>query len=435
MRTSTMGVLVVLALAIPGVGAAQPRPKLAIGTIRGDASRARRQILLQVCETYDCVAASKVTTSNRPDPQKLQAAGVAGYLGGAVTGEPKERRLVLSLTTPSSTASKPARTWRLRLASDGGLRAQALERLGTELDQALQGSGGIAVPSPAAPPQPPPPAARPSPALAPQPPPKPQPAAQVSEARSDAPAASAGRALRVAGEVGVWVTNRKLDWSGATPGVAGPLRTYDADAILAPTLRLELYPGAFMGASPLWSGIGVYARYAQSFGLKVTPPSGSTDGNHDGKLTRFELGAVWRLRPVSGSRFVVAPALGYRTLQVTTSPAIDGLPDTRPSGYELRVDTEVPVSPSIALLGGGGYTLWTAKKEIVGSYFGKGSAHGLELEAGASWSFHGPLSARALVEYQSISYTGLSEPRTDFGTASSAKDGYLGGRLMLRAEY
>jgi len=461
MRTVTMAVLATLVLAVPGVGRAQSGSKLAIGTIRGDASRVRRQILLQVCESYDCVAASRVITNNRPDPQKLQRAGVVGYLGGAVTGEPGERRLILSLTTPTSTARKPARIWRLRLTPDGRLRPQALDRFATELDEALRGAGAAA-PSPAAPPQraappppppppaakappprPPPPAAEPAPKPPPavaQPAPKPPPPAEPAKApkprrEEPSPRPSAEGRLRFAGEVGLWITNRKLSYSGAAAGADGSLRTYSASAIFVPSVRLELYPAAWAGAGRILSGIGVFADYGQSVGLKVKPPSGSSEGNHDGKLTAFDVGAVWRLQPTASSRFVLAPAVAYRSLQVTTSPAIAGLADTKPSGYELRLDAQLPVTPSLTLLGGGGYTLWTTKKELVGSVLGKGSAHGLALQAGAAYRLFGPLSLKAVFEYQSVSYSGLGQPKTTFGTASSASDSYLGGRIMLRAEY
>lgn len=451
MRTSAMVVLALLALAVPGAAGAQAGSRLAIGTIRGDASRVRRQILLQVCETYDCVAASRVTTSNRPDPAKLQRTGVAGYLGGAVTGEPGERRLILSLTTPTSTARKPARVWRLRLTPDGRIRPQALERFAAELDEALQGAGARQPPAPSAPPQrlpppqPPPPAAKPPPPPpaaepAPRPPPTVAQPAEKPKPRAQEPAPrppTAGGPLRVAGEVGLWITNRKLTYSGASnpPGTT-PLRTYDASAIFVPSLRLELYPAAFAGSDSLMAGLGLYVQYGQSIGLKVKPPSSSTAGDSTGKLTTLDLGAVWRLHPMAGSRFVLAPALGYRSLQVTTSPSIDGLPDTKPTGFELRVDTEIPATPSFAIVGGGGYTLWTSQKDLVkGGFFGKGSARGLELELGGAYRFYGPLSAKALVEYQSISYSGLKDPAAGLGSASSASDGYLGGRIMIRAEY
>jgi hypothetical protein len=458
MRTSTIGVLATLVLAIPGLGEAQSSSKLAIGTIRGDASRVRRQILLQLCESYQCVAASRVTTDSRPDPQKLQRAGVLGYLGGAVTGEPGERRLFLSLTTPTSTARKPARTWRLRLTPDGRLRPQALERFSMEIDEQLQGAAARPPPSAAAPPQrpqppPPPHTAKPPPpkppptaeTTPPPPPPKAASPARAAETPKPRPAEAPHRAapyhgpLRAAGEVGLWITNRKLSYSGVNNvGATTPLRTYDASAIFVPSLRAEVYPGAFMSANPMVAGIGMYAEYGHSIGLKVKPPSGTSGGNRSGALTTFDVGAVWRLQPISGSRFVIAPALGYRSLQVTTGGAkIDGLPDTRPSGFELRLDTEVPAGRALTILGGGGYTLWTSKKDLVGSdFFEKGSARGFELEAGAAYRFYGPLSAKAMFEYQSISYTGLKDPQTaGLGSASGAKDSYMGLRLMLRAEF
>jgi hypothetical protein len=245
--------------------------------------------------------------------------------------------------------------------------------------------------------------------------------------------------LRVAGELGVWLTNRKLSWSGATDGTDGPLRSYDANAIFVPSFRLELYPGAWGGARSLLAGIGGFVEYGQSVGLKVKPPSGSPEGNHAGRLTSLDLGALWRLHLISGSRFALAPALAYRSLQVTTSSkdgrTIPGVPDTRPSGFQLRLDAELPVTPSVLLLGGGGYTLWTSKKDVVGTFFGKGSARGYSLDAGASWRFMGPLSVKALVAYESVSYTGLGDPKPTYGTASGARDAYLGGRFMVRAEY
>ena len=61
MRILTLGVVASLAISAPGLSAAQARSKLAIGNIRGDASRVRRQLLLQLCSTYDCVAAGRLS--------------------------------------------------------------------------------------------------------------------------------------------------------------------------------------------------------------------------------------------------------------------------------------------------------------------------------------------------------------------------------------
>ena len=439
MGSSTIRVLALIALVAPSLAGAEP--KLSIGTIRGDASRVRRQLLLRLCDAYDCVAASPIVTNDRPDPRKMERRGVVGYLGGAVTGEPGERRLFLSLTTQTTTAARPARVWRLRLTPDGRLRPQALDRLATELDDAIHGAG-VKGPGPVAPPQKPvaPPTPKPSPPPAAAQPSPPPPVAQPAEKpRPPAQQPSAEGPLRVAGELGVWITSRKLSWSGAAAGTDGPLRTYSVSAIFVPTFRLELYPGAWVGARPLLSGIGGYVQYGGSFGLKVKPPSGASEGNHEGKLTSLDLGVVWRLQPMSGSRFVIAPALAYRSLQVTTASkdgvAIGGLADTKPSGFEARLDAEIPLVPGFRLLAGGGYTLWTARKDVVGTFFGKGSAYGYQLDAGAAYRVWGPLSLKGLIEYQSIKYSGLEGPRTGFGTASSAGDSYFGGRFMVRAEY
>jgi hypothetical protein len=436
MRTLTVGVLVSLLLSTPGVAAAQAPSKLAVGTIRGDASRVRRQLLLQLCgSSYDCVAASRVATEGRPDPEKLQRLGVAGYLRGAVTGEPGDQRLALDLYTAASTARRPAHSWKLKLTPDGRLRPAALDKFSSELDVALAGAGPRAPAAPVAPPprvqpQPPPP---PPPPVA-KPPPQEAPVEKpvVAAPPRETPSAAAQNPW-VAVEGGLWITGRKLSYGGNASG----LRTFDVSAIFVPRLRLEVYPAA-LAASPFVSGIGLYLDYGHSMGLVVKPPSGSTEGNHSASLSTVDVGVLWRLRPISGSHFVVAPALGYRSLQVLTSAKngvkIDGLPDAKLSGYELRVDLEAPVSGRFAILGGGGYTMWTSAKDLVkGGYFGKGSAHGFQVDAGLSYAFFGPVSARALLDYQSTSYSSLGGSTTY--TATSASDTYLGGRFLLRAEF
>jgi hypothetical protein len=198
---------------------------------------------------------------------------------------------------------------------------------------------------------------------------------------------------------------------------------------------------AFGGTSgPLLAGLGVYADLGKSFGLKVKPPSPSTEGNHDASLTTLGGGVVWRVQPVKSSGFVLAPALGYRSLQLVTSDKggvhLDGLPDAKLSGFALRLDAEAPLNERLAILAGGGYTLWTSAKDLVkGGYFGKGSARGLEFEAGVGYRLVGPLSVRGLIEYQSQSYSSLGDVQAGLGTASGAKDAYLGGRAMLRAAF
>ncbi len=436
LRFSTLGALSALALAVPGLAKAEP--KLAIGSIQGDASRVRRQILVQLCGPYDCVAASRVTTAARPDPEKLQRGGVAGYLGGAVTGEPGDRRLFLALTTPASTARKPARTWRFRLTPDGRLPPQVLERFSGELDEMFRGATARPSPAPGGPPQqqpPPPQAVRSQPAERPPEPVKPR---AAEPARRET---GAGERLRVAAEAGFWITGRKLSYSGAVPGALGSLRTYEATAIFVPSVRLELYPAAWVGVSSPAAGVGLYLDYGQSVGLDVKPPSGFAEGNHPGKLTALDVGVLWRFRPVPRSRFVLAPAAGYRSLSVVTSEKggvkIPGLPDTRPSGFEVRLDAEIPATRPLTLLLGGGYTVWTSAKDLVDGdqFFGKGSARGWELQAGAAYRLFGPLSVKGMVEYQSTSYSSLEDPAAGIGTADSATDRYLGGRVMVRAEY
>lgn len=442
MRSLMRGVVALLAAAAPALAGAQSSSKLAIGTIRGDASQVRRQILLQICGSYDCVAATRYLTDDRPDPQKLAAGGATGYLGGAVTGERGQKRLFLALTTPSTTAARPARTWKLKLATDGRLSARALEQLAIEIDEVLQGEAARRPPTPAAPPQRPPPA-RPPPAAKPPPPaPKPPPPAPPPPAAKAAPAAQpqkkplVGAPLRFAAEAGLWLTNRQLSYSGAT---GGTLRTFDAKLIFVPSARLEIYPGAMVGAGRLVAGIGARVEYGRSFGLEVEPPAGFTEGTHDATLTSLRAAVVWRVQPVTGSGFTLVPALGYRSLQLTTSSKdgieISGLPDSNLSGFEARLDLEAPVG-AFTLLAGGGYTTWTNAEDLVGDeFFGSGSAHAFEVEGGAEFSLVPPLTIRAVVVYDATSYSDLGDPAAGVGAASGASDKYFGGRVTVRAEF
>jgi hypothetical protein len=447
MRKLTLCVAAILFLSAPPLASAQAGGKLAIGAMRGDATQARRQLLLKLCGQYDCVAASKLTTEGRADPQKLERAGVAGYLAGAVTGDPGEQRLLLALYTATSTPKRPSKVWRLRLTSEGKLRPQVLDRFAVELDEALQGAGAKQPPAPVAPPQrpqpPPAPTPPPTPPPAPRPPPEP-----VAPAPAPAPAPvaraapekvhpprPAGAPLRAAAELGFWVTGRHLKYSGANSA----LRTFDASTIFAPGLRLELYPGAWMDARPMLAGIGVYLDYWKSMGLKVKPPSGSTEGNHDGSLGALDAGLVWRVRPFSSLPLQLAPALGYRSFSVTTADkggvSIDGLPDAKLSGLELRLDASAPVAERFVVMGGAGYTMWTSAKDLVkGGFFPGGSARGLELEGGLSYRFWGPLSAKAVLEYQRTSYTLKDDPTATY-VASGATDSSFGLRATVRGEF
>jgi hypothetical protein len=74
---------------------------------------------------------------------------------------------------------------------------------------------------------------------------------------------------------------------------------------------------------------------------------------------------------------------------------------------------------------------------VKGGFFGKGSARGYELEGGLQYRCWGPVHAKAVIEYQSTSYSGLGSPgpKAVGATASGATDTYFGGRLMLRGEF
>jgi hypothetical protein len=253
------------------------------------------------------------------------------------------------------------------------------------------------------------------------------------------PAPEGAHDLRGAVEVGLWATNRHLTYGGVSASDSPPLRTFDASAVLVPNVRAEVYPAAFGGSvRSIWNGIGLYADYGRSILLKVKPPSDVGGSNRSATLTRLGVGAKWRFEPFSATRFSVTPALGYRSLSLTTGGAeIPGLPDTKLSGFEGRVDVGYGATARVTILAGGGYQYFTSAKDLVKELFPKGSARGLQLEGGVDVRVLGPLSVRALLEYERVSYT--LERTADQGTggfhATSATDALLGVRINARAEF
>jgi len=416
MTRAGRGVLLLAALVLPAVVRAEAG-RISVGVIREDPGhKVRRQLVATLCGRFECVPASTVYTAGKVDLSKVREARVDGVLAGSLAGG----RLRLSLYT---TSRRPARSWSFVLSRRGRLDATTLDWIATDVESALTR------PKPAPPPprRPAPTAPPPGPAVPPTPPPPS--AFSPSSAASRTP-----RPLRGAIEAGLWLTGRRLRYEGTTPAGTQPLQEFTASAIVSPTARLELYPGAWAGARPLVAGLGVFAEYSHSVGLKVEPASSSE--RHSATLTNLSGGVLWRIRPIG--RAALTPAIGYQRLTLETADAggapITGLPDARMSGLDLRLDAEVSVTARIALLAGVRYAWWMGAEELLEDFFPGGSARGWGAGAGISVALAGPLSVRALVDYAATSYSLDADPTGTF-RATGAKDSYLGGRAVVRAQF
>jgi hypothetical protein len=302
---------------------------------------------------------------------------------------------------------------------------------------------------------PPPPAAAPPPVPLPAPP-----SAAPPTTRSEAPAAAPPRAaaeqaakapatapaggtgggkhpgarLLAAVEAGAYLTQRTLSYQGVPAGNA--LLGYEANLVVGPGLHLELYPASLLTEN-VFAGIGLFADYSFSVGLKTEDPAGGAE--HSTSFTRLGAGVCWRLHLAPSSRFALIPALSYQQLKFTIEPLagvpIPGLPDANLSGVKAGVGAEIPVSDAVSILLGVGYVKWTTAGDLVGDgFFPGGSAYALEGEAGLSVALGGLLSLRVVGEY-SRTHTSLEPDPSGTYQASGATDQYLGGRIMLRAQF
>jgi hypothetical protein len=379
----------------------------------------------------------EVSSRGEPDFGKARAARVAGILTGAVARAPSGATLTLWLFTSST---KPASTWSFPLTTTGLLQAAAVRRveqdLGTALEPRAAPPAGAAVAAVAAAPvlqpqQPPPPAQEPrQPAPEPTPPPPGPPAGAERPAAAAAEAKADGRWI-LAGELGLFVTQRKLTYSGVTPST-GTLLGFDASSIMGPAVRVELFPAA-RGGSNLLGGLGLIGAYETSIGLKTLAPTGEERST---TCTRLQLGAAWR-SPALGERVVLIPSLSYRALRVTVSPPIDGLPNTDLSGVKIALDAELALGGRVVLLAGAGWVKWLTARELIdGSppYFPSQGAWALEAELGVGVRIWGPISLRLVGDYSSTTYTLRADPGGAY-QATGAEDRLLGARAVVRGTW
>ncbi len=446
---SRFAVVLLVALVTSAKAEAAPRISLAM---RGDRkSVLATQLATELCSTYECVLRARVFTGDKPDFRKAKKLKVAGILSGVVTRKRGERILHLSLLTKSR---RPVRTWTLPLTKERLLAAESMSRLVQDLEVLLGGAPPRAAappPPPPLPPPPPPPAVEPAPppapppvAAAPPPPPEPEPVApppppepaparktvRITEEVEAEPRAKGQKMPVVAVELGWNFANRDLSYEGLGTGTP-QLRAYKADLIGSPRVRGELYP---------FGGLGLFGDYSFSLGLKTDNGSGTQIGT---SFTRLQLGLLWRIHPVSTSRFAVIPAVSYQQLKFTVDPAIPNLPNSDLVGWKGALNFEIPVGSAFSILAGGGYLKWTRARELIDGYYAAffplnasgttSSAYALEAEAGFSLALFGPISLRALFEYSSTKYS-LAPDTTGKYVATGATDRYIGGRAMLRAE-
>ena len=438
-------VLGAAAVAAPVAASAAPRgpapetagsPHIVLGAVSGEGAGAlSRQLFRALCEEeFSCSPRSRAVTKGKVDYAKMTENGVAGFLFGSVSRSGKSSTAWLKFTT----ADARSRTWKLSLTQGGTLPASSL----ADVAEGMRDELGIhpTAPPPVAVP-PPPPAAEAAPAAAaaaaaavaapaavappaPEPPPPPAPAPMAKKEPPPPRAEERARQYFLSVEAGGFATSRGLSYTVPSGGSA-PVG-YNVTLAGGPWVGAEFFPLA-LATTGLASGLGVFANYATSIGLKSTDASGASLST---SLWWLRAGAEWRLRFIPGFDLAIVPAVAYLTQNFTVSPSYAGLPNSNLSGVEGSLLFDIPVLRSLSLVAGGGYVYWSGQGQLVGNaaYYTSGSAYALEAEAGFSARLFGPLGLRGLWIYSSTSYT-LTTSSTY--TATAAKDQYNGGRLTL----
>jgi hypothetical protein len=233
-------------------------------------------------------------------------------------------------------------------------------------------------------------------------------------------------------DVGVEVLNRKLEYSQVA---TSNLRRYDLSVYAQPALGVEFYPLALV-RDDLLSGLGVELGLATAPWLQSRLAS-STDA-FPTSATRFDAALRFSISPIKSFALNLAPYVGVRTQSFAVGALkdgtrIDGLPNIGFVGLRAGLALDVPVIPGrLNLFGRFGIVPVFGSGEIISAtFFPKGSAFGLEANAGVGVKIVSFLQVRASFEFSRYGMTFNTQP-TDTYVAAGASDTYLGGKIALR---
>jgi hypothetical protein len=448
-------------------------PKITIAPITGDKkSQVQSQISAVLCRTYTCVPSSRVFTKKKPDWNKMKSAQVQGLLVGGVAKAKSGKEVQLSwLSKPG----KPDKSWSFPLTQAGKVTSSSLQTLGTDVGNLTSGgevaggigavgalAGGSAADTLATTPPTTGPASSAGAASAvaagaalagttatplplpvtPTPLPGEKTLADTPVAQ-DAGANTASEAQRhqwrFAADLGVALLNRNLSYSNV--GGSSILRPYTANLFFAPTARLSLFPIAFF-SDGFFSGIGLYADYTFSVGLKSSFSDTSNTFEKGTTFSSLNAGVEWRMRFFKDSDFAIVPFGAYSKQKFVTDgdptgSGFAGLPQFDLTGIKFGLRLDIPVSSGFWILVGGDYVLWNSKPLAVQDSSGvnstsfTGSAHAIEADLGLRIALFGPVWLGVDFFYSSTSFT-FDEGQPE--AAGSATDRYLGGTITLRIQ-
>jgi hypothetical protein len=412
--------------------------RLAVGPITGPgAANLTKQLSQTLCDTAECVPASDVTTSGKPDWKKAKKAGVSVFLTGTVVKKGRVHTVTLEVWTgpgkPKATKAWPGEDESFspkHLSEVAALMSQYVKRGApppvvesdeseppkvTKTDKSGKGKKGdddrplrLSGETPK------------EPAAEEETPPK----EREPEGEGDL------NATRFAAWVGFAVLNRHYDYSGAA---SGNLRRYDLPIFPSPRLGVEAFP--FAQKPGLLAGLGFEGALDCQGWLKSRKLNDPTE--FPTSAVKADVSARWRF-PVAS--FFVTPRVGVRYQAFTVSAAstgakLDGLPNLAYFGPRLGADLEGKLlDDTLRLWGGGSVIPELSSGDVLSpAFFNKGSNVGFELHAGVAVHVYGPAWLVATGEF-SLNVLSFQAQPTDPYVAAGATDRYLGAGVAVRVE-
>ena len=446
--TSTSVRVLVLGLLVGAFEASAQRISLPDFSGRG-AGAVRTQLVNQLCDTADCVAATKVTTGGKPDMKKAKRELLQYFVTGTVSKAKKGKGTALEVSVVAVKGTAKVK------------RVFPLEKNGTLSSRNLQGAvdmirGVVGTAEPAS-------AATPTPTPEPTPEPAPYRSSQTpsseptepSEAtvteRSPEPAPPPPpprrtyyKPLVFALELGTDIVNRTLTYSANSQGV----RDYGVTFPL-PLLKLEFYPLA-LGRSDALAGLGIEGAFGVAPFLKSRPKSaeGTCTTNpttcYSTTAMMIEAGLRWRIVVSPTFPLAVTPFVGFKIQSFTVGnnsagERLAGLPSINFAALRAGLGLDVPVVNNLLFIVGRFAVLPVfSAGEIVnkdGPYFTSGSAFGFEASAGLAVQPAKFLQIRGSFEYTQYGLTFKTSADPTNISATGATDRYIGGNIALRLQF
>lgn len=452
--TPTSVRVIIFGILVAAIDASAQRISLPDFSGRG-AGAVHTQLVNQLCEGSDCVAATKVTVGGKPDMKKAKRELLQFFVTGTVSKAKKGKgnQVEIAVVSVKSGGIKAKRIF--PLDKNGTLTARNLDAA-VELVRGAIGTAGSG-PQPAQEPEAeaeaPEPSATPAPSQGrptsaetsetsePSEPAEPSTAEREPETastRAQGGRKSSSKPIIFAVELGSDIVNRKLSYANLT---TGNLRQYDLPVYLMPTLKLEFYPLA-LGRTDLLSGLGLEAAFGIDPLLKSRRQTDETTEVYPTTALKIDAGVRWRIVVSPAFPLTVIPSVGLRVQsfevgpQAGTTTRLGGLPNISFVGLRAAVGLEVPVVSNLIFLFGrfGILPIFSSGEIISVTYFPSGSTFGFEAAVGAAVQLAKFLQIRASFEFTQYGMTFKTEEADPF-IASGAADRYLGGNIAARLQF